>query len=300
MISYINRKDWAYSVRLLVCDDESDVVDLPIDGSPGSLAFVIESGNMYIFGSNGEWSLKKGGGGGSSPVSVGRFLSTWNSTTGYPMTEPKEIPYQYKTGDYYIVAYTGSPNYLPIGKAFTGEASAEIETNPVNVSDMYYFDGEIWTLLDFSTVFDTYLKKEEAQSTYVSKVNSGTETMAGRLQVGNHTTNITNAFLHVRKVSSSVTGREVNGAGLAVNSDGTATIQHKTYNSDGTGAKNAAILRVSNKGLQFAINTGSGNTPTEDMYHNVLTEEYYKAGNGIKIENGVISIDLNSAEGELV
>jgi hypothetical protein len=34
-------------------DTDADVVDLPTNAAPGSTAFVIESGDTYILGSNG-------------------------------------------------------------------------------------------------------------------------------------------------------------------------------------------------------------------------------------------------------
>lgn len=99
-------------------------------------------------------------------------------------------------------------------------------------------------------------------------------TLSGKIQIGDVTSNIANAILHIRKVTSSVTGKLVNGACYSVNGDGTASLQHKTYNDDGSGAKNSAVLRLSNQGIQFAINTGAGSTPTEDMYHELATQKW--------------------------
>lgn len=99
-------------------------------------------------------------------------------------------------------------------------------------------------------------------------------TLSGKIQIGDATSNIANAILHIRKVTSSVTGKLVNGACYSVNGDGTASLQHKTYNDDGSGAKNSAVLRLSNQGIQFAINTGAGSTPTEDMYHELATQKW--------------------------
>lgn len=109
---------------------------------------------------------------------------------------------------------------------------------------------------------------------YLDKTNTGTEILKGKIQIGDATTNIANAILHIRKVTSSITGKSVNGACYSVNADGTASLQHKTYNDDGSGAKNSAVLRMSNKGIQFAINTGSSASPSEDMYKELATQEY--------------------------
>lgn len=99
-------------------------------------------------------------------------------------------------------------------------------------------------------------------------------TLTGKIQIGDYTSNIANAILHIRNVASPITGAKVNGACYSVNSDGTASLQHKTYNDSGGGAKNAAVLRMSNQGLQFAVNTGSTASPTEDMYKEIATQEW--------------------------
>lgn len=110
---------------------------------------------------------------------------------------------------------------------------------------------------------------------FISKKFTGTNILNGKIQIGDKDSAITNAILHIRNVgSSSITGKNVNGACYSVNSDGTASLQHKTYNDDGSGAKNTAVLRMSNKGIQFAINTGSGATPSETDYQELATQKY--------------------------
>ena len=37
-------------------------------------------------------------------LTIGRFLSNWNSATGLPVTNPSESPYTYKAWDYYRVS----------------------------------------------------------------------------------------------------------------------------------------------------------------------------------------------------
>lgn len=109
---------------------------------------------------------------------------------------------------------------------------------------------------------------------FLDKTASGKNVLAGSLQVGDHTKDIANAYLHMRKVTAPITGKNVNGASFGVNADGTAAFFQKTYNNDGTGAKNAAVLRFSGKGLQFAVNTGSASSPTDEMYKEIATQEY--------------------------
>lgn len=82
---------------------------------------------------------------------LGRYLSGWNCATGLAMTNPQESPYEYTTGDYFIVgvvATGGASNYKPNGSSYTiGVASTTVETEVVNVNDTYLYDGTGWTLL---------------------------------------------------------------------------------------------------------------------------------------------------------
>lgn len=80
----------------------------------------------------------------------GRFLALWNCATGLAESNPPESPYTYQAGDYFIigvVAQSGGTNYKPEGSTYTtGVASTTVETQPVDVDDVYYFDGEVWRL----------------------------------------------------------------------------------------------------------------------------------------------------------
>lgn len=82
---------------------------------------------------------------------LGRYLSGWNCATGLATTNPQESPYEYTTGDYYIVgvvATGGASNYKPDGSSYTiGIASTTVESSSVAVNDTYLYDGTNWTLL---------------------------------------------------------------------------------------------------------------------------------------------------------
>ena len=120
---------------------------------------------------------------------------------------------------------------------------------------------------------------------YLDKTSTAKNYLAGQVYVGDCTTNVANAFTHMRNTSigqhastSSVTGTFLNGAAFSVNSDGSSAFMCKTFaNEQGGGGRNNAVLRFyatrdneNSKGaLQFAINTGTANTPTEAMYKNV-------------------------------
>lgn len=83
-----------------------------------------------------------------------RFLSNWNSATGLPMTNPSESPYPYKSWDYFNVsnvAWLWGTNYRPDGSSYViWQASTVVETDEVNVSDFYFYDGTNWLLLSKS------------------------------------------------------------------------------------------------------------------------------------------------------
>lgn len=78
----------------------------------------------------------------------GRFLSLWNCSTGLAETNPPESPYTYHAGDYYIIGtIVATQNYKPTGSSYTiGVASTVLETNVVDIGDVYYYDGTAWLL----------------------------------------------------------------------------------------------------------------------------------------------------------
>lgn len=82
---------------------------------------------------------------------IGRYLSGWNCATGLAVTNPPQSPYEYTTGDYFIVsavATGGASNYKPNGSSYTtGVASTTVESASVAVNDTYLYDGTKWTLL---------------------------------------------------------------------------------------------------------------------------------------------------------
>lgn len=75
---------------------------------------------------------------------IGRYLSGWDCTTGEATTNPPTTPYNYKTGDYFIVSKVGATNYKPTGTAYT--KSTTVETEVVKVNDYYRYDGTSWHL----------------------------------------------------------------------------------------------------------------------------------------------------------
>lgn len=78
----------------------------------------------------------------------GRFLSLWNCVTGMPLTNPSGYPYQYHTGDFFIVHITGETNYVPSGSTYEGVPSTTVYTGDIKVNDTLFYDGTSWMVFD--------------------------------------------------------------------------------------------------------------------------------------------------------
>lgn len=123
----------------------------------------------------------------------GRFLSVWNCATGLPETDPETSPYEYKTGDYYIVGTVSSANpavnYRPDGTEYiSGIASTEVETEPVDLDDTYVFDGTNWLLqynsqkeVAFSAVAGSPYDNTNLANALNAKINKSGDIMTGEL-----------------------------------------------------------------------------------------------------------------------
>ena len=78
--------------------------------------------------------------------SRGRFLSSWNAQTWTPVTTPFWSGYNYNPWDYYVVTVIDSTtNYRPDWPTYvTGQVSTVVETETVDLGDMYIYDGSQW------------------------------------------------------------------------------------------------------------------------------------------------------------
>ena len=56
-----------YNMASFLCDFQSDVANLPLNRGVGSIARVIENGNVYIFNTQKQWILQPKCGGGTTP-----------------------------------------------------------------------------------------------------------------------------------------------------------------------------------------------------------------------------------------
>ena len=77
---------------------------------------------------------------------LGKFLSLWDSTTWLPISFPQATPYTYSTWDYFLVETIWTTNYKPTWSSYTGTASTTVETEEVEVWDIYIYDGTSWLL----------------------------------------------------------------------------------------------------------------------------------------------------------
>lgn len=78
---------------------------------------------------------------------MGRFLSLWDCETWQPISFPLSTPYNYQTWDYYLVENVDTTtNYRPNGVQYTGTASTTVETDEVEVWDLYIYDWTVWLL----------------------------------------------------------------------------------------------------------------------------------------------------------
>jgi len=95
--------------------------------------------------------------------SKGRYLSTWDATTGLPQTYPEvsgDYPktYNYRAGDYYIVNKVGASNLMPKGSSITKQDAAsawvvgsEAYTGTLSLGDQFQYDGTNWTHIASAT-----------------------------------------------------------------------------------------------------------------------------------------------------
>lgn len=82
-------------------------------------------------------------------ASIGKYLAMWDCTTGLPTTNPVTMPYNYTTGDYYVISNISTTNYMPNGSTYNGTASTTVYsgTETLTVGDFFYYDGTVWSLM---------------------------------------------------------------------------------------------------------------------------------------------------------
>lgn len=98
----------------------------------------------------------------------GRFLSFWDATTGMPLTNPSGFPYEYHTGDYFIVNKVSTTNYIPNGSTYEGIPSTTVYTGSLKPNDSIYYDGTQWSVFDTPTGSGTLLDVYQNDRSVVS------------------------------------------------------------------------------------------------------------------------------------
>lgn len=83
-------------------------------------------------------------------MALWKFLSLWNAATGQPISFPYTTPYAYSTWDYFLVSVVDSAttpvNYRPTGSSYTWTASSTVETDELEIWDVYIYDWSVWLL----------------------------------------------------------------------------------------------------------------------------------------------------------
>lgn len=206
----------------------------------------------------------------------GRFLALWNCATGLAQTNPPQNTYEYKAGDYFIIgtiAHGNGTNYRPTGSSYTiGVASTVVETQKVDVDDVYYYDGTTWSL-------QINTQKEVA---FVNIAGSPYDN-----------TNLASAL-------NSKQDELVEGTGISIDSN-TNTISNSGVRSVSTGATNGTIsvntngtnAEVSVYGLGTAAFTPTTNYATSAQ--GALAESALQAGDDVSELNNDAGYISNAA-----
>ena len=169
-----------------------------IEAKEGKIYYDSTNKNIYVY--NGTKYERVG------LTEIGRFLSVWNAVTGLPNSNPTEMPYSYKSGDFYIVGTVGTTNYKPNGTTYDGEPSEVVETGNIGLNDSYFFDGTNWLHLKNHDVdLTNYYTKSEVNGLLDEKLDKDIALEIIRLEDGDETL----AELNDRLVEINEEGRHV-------------------------------------------------------------------------------------------
>lgn len=139
--------DWVYTEKEARIHKLTQETETKIDNIPGVVDDVNSTSTTDALSANMGKRLQDQI---NQLTGLNKFLSTWDCTTGLPVTDPSATPFTYTSGNYYLVAtvaWEWGTNYKPHWNTFTPwVASSAIETNEVNVNDMYIFDWSQWIL----------------------------------------------------------------------------------------------------------------------------------------------------------
>lgn len=78
---------------------------------------------------------------------LGKFLSLWDGETWEPISFPLSVPYDYHTWDWFMINNVdNTTNYRPDWAEYDGTASSTVETEAIEIWDVYIYDGNVWLL----------------------------------------------------------------------------------------------------------------------------------------------------------
>ena len=202
---------------------------------------------------------------------IGRFLSLWDASTGMPISFPLSTPYNYATWDYFLVETVSTAstpvNYKPSGTQYTGTASTTVETDELEVWDLYIYDWTVWLL----------------------QINHG-KTVSFANLAGSPSDNaaLDSALDAKADVSSLATVATTGDYGDLLN---TPTIPAAQVQSDWTQATTTAVDYIKNKPT-IPTNTSQLNNDSwfiTSSYHDSSKQDTLSAGTGISITSNTVS-----------
>ena len=216
---------------------------------------------------------------------IGRFLSLWDASTGMPISFPLSTPYNYATWDYFLVETVSTAstpvNYKPSGTQYTGTASTTLETDELEVWDLYIYDGTVWLL----------------------QINHG-KTVSFANLAGSPSDNaaLDSALDAKADVSSLATVATTGDYGDLLNKP---TIPAAQVQSDWTQATTTAVDYIKNKPT-IPTNTSQLNNDSwfiTSSYHDSSKQDTLSAGTGISITSNTVAntwvTSVNSNTGDV-
>lgn len=139
--------DWVYTEKEKRINKLTQAIETKIDNIPGIVDDVNSTSTTDALSANmGKYLQDQI----NTITWLNKFLSTWDCTTGLPVTDPSAQPFQYTTWNYYIIAkvwWRWEVNYRPHWSTYTPwVASTAIEVEEVNINDFYIYDWSQWLL----------------------------------------------------------------------------------------------------------------------------------------------------------
>ena len=112
----------------------------------------------------------------------GRFLSLWNCLTGLPETDPVEIPYAYKAGDYYIVSHSVF-SMIEITAEYDDTADYAVDDYTVHQGSLFQCNtpisgGETWDPTHWDEITNNYIPNGSSYTGIASTTTSPDEIKA--------------------------------------------------------------------------------------------------------------------------